>query len=123
MHWMLNCVTGQEGQPAAVLIRAVLPVEGTGDIARRRPGVRPADWTSGPARLCQALDIDSRLNGCDLTDPGSPLYIEPGRPISSTVVQAGPRVGIQNVPEPWRSIPWRFRVKPSDVYPSTEIIR
>lgn len=110
MHWMLNCVTGPEGVPAAILIRAVIPTEGLDLIARRRAGVKQPNWTDGPARLCQALDIDGRLNGTDLTHPSSPLVIEPGIPVPDSAVITGPRVGIDRVPEPWRSIEWRFRV-------------
>ena len=105
-----------------VLIRAICPVEGQGAILRRRPlppQKKPAaaapgllstrGWTDGPAKLCEALGIDGRFNGADLCDPLGDLLIEPGDPVSESQVIAGPRVGIQNVPEPWRSIPWRWR--------------
>jgi DNA-3-methyladenine glycosylase len=110
MHWMLNVVAEPEGIPAAVLIRAIVPSEGLEIIADRRGRVRPADWTNGPARLCQALDIDGQLNGADLTDPQASLFIEPGQPVSSDSVIQGPRVGIDRVPEPWRGMPWRYRI-------------
>ncbi len=110
MHWMLNVVAEAEGSPAAVLIRAILPTEGLEIIRSRRGKARPRDWTNGPARLCQALDIDGRLNGADLTDPEGTLVIEPGSAPPEESVIVGPRVGIQGVPEPWRSKPWRFRV-------------
>lgn len=110
MHWMLNCVTGAEGHPAAVLIRALYPDEGKEEIARRRPGIPHPGWTSGPGRICRAFEIDSQLNGINLTDQHGPLWIEPGLSIPDRSVDIGPRVGIQNVPEPWRSQPWRYRV-------------
>lgn len=110
MHWMLNCVAEPDNQPAAILIRAILPSEGRECIARRRGKVRPADWTNGPARVCQALEIDGTFNGIDLTTPQHHLWIEPGRAVAAGSIIAGPRVGIANVPEPWRSIPWRFRI-------------
>jgi DNA-3-methyladenine glycosylase len=115
MHWMLNCVTGEEGKPAAVLIRAIEPVEGLERIAenRSRGGkrpVKPQDWTSGPARLCHALQLDGTFNKVDLTNSLSLLRIEPGQPAADDLVRAGPRVGIDNVPEPWRSMAWRFRI-------------
>ncbi len=112
MHWMFNVVTGTEGDPNAVLIRAILPDEGVDFIAERRSKrqVRPRDWTNGPARICQALEIDQRLNGVDLTDPGSELIIEAGEPVADAFVITGPRVGIDSVPEPWRSKPWRWRI-------------
>ena len=106
MHWCLNAVTEQEGFPAAVLIRAIQPVEGVEVISTRRRG----GDTNGPAKLTQALGIDRALNGADLCDPGANLWIEAGRPIPDEQVLTGPRVGLNNVPEPWRSMPWRFRV-------------
>ena len=110
IHWMLNCVACPEGDPAAVLIRGMIPSEGLEVIAARRAGRRQADWTNGPARLCLALDIDGRHNGVDLTNTSGGLWIEPGIPIPETAVITGPRIGIDNVPEPWRSKPWRYHV-------------
>jgi DNA-3-methyladenine glycosylase len=110
IHWMLNAVAEPAGSPAAVLIRAILPVEGLAEIAKRRSAARQRDWTNGPARLCTALAIDGSCNGADLTATQDGLWIEPGLPVPETAVITGPRVGIQNVPEPWRSKPWRFRV-------------
>ena len=110
MHWMFNVVAEPEGSPCAVLVRAILPEEGLDAIAQRRGSARPRDWTNGPARLCQALDIDGRLNGADLTDPLGSLVIEEGLPVPEESILIGPRVGIDSVPEPWRSKPWRMRV-------------
>lgn len=110
MHWMLNCVCEEEGFPAAVLIRAVQPVEGLASIAAHRPGRPPAEWCSGPARLTQALRIDAAQNGADLCAPASELWLEAAAPVSDNAVSRGPRVGISRTPEPWRSIPWRFSI-------------
>lgn len=111
MHWLLNCVTGPESYPAAVLLRAILPQEGLDQIAARRKGRLQAEWCNGPAKLCQAMGIDGRLNGADLSDPQSGLWIEFGQPMAEERVHTSGRFGIQNVPEPWRSLPWRFYVK------------
>ncbi len=111
MYWMLNVVAEPAGSPAAVLIRAILPNEGLEMIAKRRPKARRADWTNGPGRLCKALDIDGRLNGADLSDPQGALVIETGRQAAKAQLIVGPRIGIEGVPEPWRSKPWRFRVE------------
>lgn len=108
MHWCLNAVTGPAGYPAAVLIRAILPREGIEQIAARRAGVKPALWTNGPAKLTRALAIDGSLNGCDLTNINGGLWIEAGEPIPAGRIHCTPRVGIENTPEPWRSLPWRF---------------
>lgn len=117
MHWCLNAVVGPEGQPAAVLIRAILPCEGLEQIAQNRAGRPPAEWTNGPAKVCQALQIDGRLNGCDLTAPDSPLVIESGFNVPNDWIQVGARVGIAYAPEPWRSMPWRFIARvPAEAY-------
>ncbi|RPI24649.1 MAG: DNA-3-methyladenine glycosylase [Chloroflexota bacterium] len=108
MHWMLNFVTEPQGFPAAVLIRALKPVEGIETIASRREGRPPAQWTDGPGKICQALGIDRRLNGADMCLPGAELFLEDGPAIPDSSVTITPRVGLNTVPEPWKSIPWRF---------------
>lgn len=110
MHWLLNFVTEPEGQPAAVLLRAIDPTEGLEVIAaRRRPQPR-ARWTDGPAKLTQALGIGKPFNGADLTRRGAHLFLEAGPVVPDSRVTAGPRVGLGSVPEPWYSMPWRFLV-------------
>ncbi len=112
MHWMLNFVTEGEGIPSAVLIRAIQPTEGIQIIASRRGSQPRKYWTDGPAKICQALAIDGNFNGYDLCAPDAQLFVESGDPIPAQSVTTGPRVGFNNVPEPWLSIPWRFRVVP-----------
>ncbi len=108
MHWMLNFVVEPAGRPAAVLIRSIRPEEGVEIIAARRNGQPPAHWTDGPGKLCQALDIDGRLNGADLCSPDSALFVEYGESIPDSRVTITPRVGLNTVPEPWKSMPWRY---------------
>jgi DNA-3-methyladenine glycosylase len=110
MHWCLNFVTEMEGFPAAVLLRGIEPTEGLEIIAARRGGQPRELWTNGPGKICQALGIDGRLNGADLCAAGSELFIEQGEPIPDESVTIGPRVGLNSVPEPWKSIPWRFSI-------------
>lgn len=110
MHWCLNAVCGVEGFPAAVLIRAIHPLEGLEVIAARRERRKPEEWCSGPARLCKALAIDRNLNGVGLCDKESPLWIEEGIQVSDEHISITKRIGIQSTPEPWRSKPWRFVV-------------
>jgi DNA-3-methyladenine glycosylase len=107
MHWMLNAVTEQEGFPAAVLIRAIEVVEGADIVSARRQGRD----TSGPAKLTQALGIDAALNGISLCEPDSGLWIEVGNPVADSDISTGPRVGLDTVPEPWKSVPWRFQLR------------
>ena len=105
-HWMLNAVTEREDFPAAVLIRAIQPEQGAGIMSRRRGG-RDLD---GPGKLTQAMAITKSQNGADLTRSGSGLWIEAGISVPKRSVTIGPRVGLNTVPEPWKSKPWRFKV-------------
>lgn len=108
MHWLCNIVTEAEGFPAAVLIRALWPQEGLEVMAVRRAPHPPPRWADGPAKLTQALGIDRALNGHDLCAPTAQLFVE-AAPAPARIV-AGPRIGIDRVPEPWRSLPWNFRM-------------
>jgi DNA-3-methyladenine glycosylase len=111
MHWLLNAVTDAVGVPAAVLIRAVEPVEGKSLMAENRSHLaHKKGWTNGPAKLTQALAVDGDFNKRDLCDPDGALFIEAGDDIPESVVLRRPRVGLNSVPEPWKSIPWRFMV-------------
>jgi DNA-3-methyladenine glycosylase len=113
MHWMLNFVTEREGFPAAVLIRGSWPVEGVNKMLQRRKVAQMKDLTNGPAKLCQAFGINGDWNGMDLCNPGSKIFVEQGITIAEKHVTTGPRVGLTSVPEPWKSIPWRYQVDPS----------
>lgn len=105
-HWMLNIVTEREGFPAAVLLRAIQPVEGREAISQRRQGRD----TFGPGKITQALGIAKSENGVDLTRTDGGLWIETGVRIPSSLLVKGPRVGLNHTPEPWLSQPWRFLV-------------
>lgn len=110
IHWCLNAVCHPVDDPAAVLIRAGIPLGDADWYESTRPAVQPAQWMNGPAKLTRALKIEGKFNGIDLTSKQGDLWIEEGRPISDDEVVTGPRVGIDSVPEPWKSIPWRFRI-------------
>jgi DNA-3-methyladenine glycosylase len=79
MHHCLNVVTGEEGYPAAVLLRATTP---------------PAEGrsASGPGRLCRAFGIDRSLDGASFL--GSDLWLEEGEPPPPRRVRSTPRVGV-----------------------------
>ncbi|NWG35726.1 MAG: DNA-3-methyladenine glycosylase [Chloroflexi bacterium] len=106
-HWMLNAVTEREEFPAAVLIRAIQPIEGVEIMLERRGGRD----TFGPGKLCKAMGIGKGENGLDLTESGSGLWIEAGVSVPNSLVTKSPRVGLNSVLEPWKSKPWRFKVK------------
>lgn len=107
-YWMLNFVTEREGFPAAVLIRGIAPIEGIKRIAARRAGRPQKQWTDGPGKICIALAINKAQNEADLCAPQAEIFVEYGVEIPDSNVTIGPRVGLNNVPEPWKSIPWRF---------------
>ncbi len=108
MHHCLNAVTEPVGTPAAVLIRALEPLEGLEAMALARGVEAPHLLASGPARLCQALGIDLRQNRADLRGPE--LWIEPGEGVPDRLVLASPRIGCERVPAPWAAMPLRFYV-------------
>jgi DNA-3-methyladenine glycosylase len=108
IHWMLNCIAGEEGYPAAVLIRAILPVEGLVIIQSNRAPIPEKHWTDGPAKLAKALSINGDLNGVDMTNPTNGLWIEKGTPVPPAKFIRTPRIGIDNTPEPWKSKLWRY---------------
>lgn len=89
MHFCFNIVTEDDGVPGAVLIR----------------GLEDIDGANGPARLCQALGLDRRHNGLDLTG-GAALWIERGRVRRGERVVQTTRVGIRVAVD----LPWRFYI-------------
>jgi DNA-3-methyladenine glycosylase len=135
MYDCLNIVTEAEGRPAALLVRAVEPLEGIEAMrsarlaAWRRRRKLPAETAeaaqlaeearlrrlptdrlaSGPGLVAAAFGIDRTMTGLDLVDPSSPLRIEAapgGEP--APAVETTPRVGIGFAGAPWTDVPWRF---------------
>jgi DNA-3-methyladenine glycosylase len=109
MHYMLNLVTEADGKPCAVLIRAILPLDGLTEMEarRRRKG---KELTNGPAKLCQALGVDKSLNGWNLTK-GDQLWVETYKDIPAKLIMATPRIGIDYAKEKHRKARWRFIVR------------
>jgi DNA-3-methyladenine glycosylase len=103
IHALLNAVAEGEGVGAAVLIRALEPVDGI-DIMRERRGVaRDEDLCSGPGKLTRALDIGLPLNGSSLVD-GPIELLTRERGAREPRLVAGERIGITKATE----LPWRF---------------
>lgn len=112
MYTCLNFVTEGEGEPAAVLIRALEPLAGVETMARLRFGreletltaYQRSNFLNGPGKLCKALALDKTLNGHDLLT--APLYVLPRQgPVGE--IHCGPRIGIDYAQEA-RDFPWRF---------------
>jgi DNA-3-methyladenine glycosylase len=96
-HFMLNVVSEPAGIAAAILIRAVEPLEGVALMERHRKTIRLLDLTRGPGRLAAAFKIDRRHNGLDLCAPGELWLGETSHrtgPIGKTV-----RIGITRAAE------------------------
>jgi DNA-3-methyladenine glycosylase len=103
VHSLLNFVAEPEGEAAAVLIRALEPVEGIEIMRARRGVVRLEDLCSGPGKLTQALGIGLELNGASLAS--GPIRVLPREGAwSDPLVVTGPRVGITKATD----LPWRF---------------
>ena len=110
MHYLLNMVTEAKGKPCAVLIRAILPIDGLEEMQTRRRRRKGPELTNGPAKLCQALGIDKSFNGWNLT-AGNQLWVENYKKIPSKRITATPRIGIDYAMEQHRNALWRFVFK------------
>jgi DNA-3-methyladenine glycosylase len=138
MYDCLNVVTGDEGTPAAVLVRAVEPLAGVDLMrqsrltveARRRVGRTPEGLAlanarlartpdhrlaSGPGLVAAAFGVDTSLTGIDMCEPGSPLRLErdsadPADVVADDLVRADTRIGVAYAGPEWAGRPWRFTV-------------
>jgi DNA-3-methyladenine glycosylase len=112
LHWNFNLVTSQDGEPHAVLIRAIEPVFGTETMAKNR-GVRAdqKQLSNGPGKLCQALGLDRRHYGMDLCS--SDLFVARAPKVR---VARSRRIGIDYAGS-WAEKPWRF-YDPDSAYTS-----
>jgi len=107
-HFCLNVVTEPAGYPAAVLIRAVEPLENVELMRRfRNNPKREIDIGSGPGKLCKAMSIDKTLNGEDLL--GATIWIE-DRKLDPGAIRTSPRFGVDYAGE-YKDKPWRFYIE------------
>jgi DNA-3-methyladenine glycosylase len=107
MHWCANLVCAREGEAAAVLIRALEPLEGLETMRARRRGVADHQLCSGPGKLCQALGITRSLDSAMMST--APVTVHRGRVGEADVVAATPRIGISRATD-W---PLRFVIQGS----------
>lgn len=102
VHALLNVVCEPEDVGAAVLIRALDPVDGIEVMRARRRMSRAEDLCSGPGKLTQALGVELSHDATDLL-AGGPVRLEPPEG-GAPALLAGPRIGITKAVD----LPWRF---------------
>ena len=120
MYHCLNFVTESEGEPSAVLIRAIQPAAGMETMRRLRFGDAPMNayrrknFSNGPGKVCKALSLSSTENRMDLTgdtlfvcDSLADIGLPEAPPPVGEVLRCGPRIGIDYAEEA-RDFPWRF---------------
>ncbi len=103
IHALLNAVCEPAGVGAAVLIRALEPLQGIEEMQDRRGVSREQDLCSGPGKLAQALGIELSENDTDLSDGPIAICAARGHWRNHPVI-AGERIGITRAVE----LPWRF---------------
>lgn len=114
LHHLVNVVTERRGFPAAVLIRALEPLDGLALMRRRRVAsgapphrVTPDTICRGPGNLTVAMAITLAQNRTDLQ--GTSLFLE-DRGLSASEVMWTPRIGIRvGTEQPWRAVDARSR--------------
>ena len=105
IHALLNAVTSAEGEGAAVLIRALEPLDGLDLMHTRRLGItREADLCNGPGKLTQALGVELSENATSLLGDGPISILPPPADAAAPRIVAGERIGITRAVE----LPWRF---------------
>jgi DNA-3-methyladenine glycosylase len=93
MYWCFNAVTREAGEPSAVLVRAVEPLDGIALMHKRRPRIKSeTDLTNGPGKLSTALGIVGSMTGKPLQR--KPLVIREAEPIDDALVEITTRIGI-----------------------------
>jgi DNA-3-methyladenine glycosylase len=106
VHWCFNAVSGRRNGGAAVLVRAIEPLEGLslmrarrGSAGRRESALARTDrtLTNGPGKLCEALGIDGHFSGLPLQR--LPLVVRRGREVADADVAISRRVGITRATE------------------------
>jgi DNA-3-methyladenine glycosylase len=103
VHSLLNAVCEEEGMGAAVLIRALEPVDGLELMRARRGLERVEELCSGPGKLTQALGVGLAHNGTSLVDGPIELHARDPRAAAPSIVM-GERIGITKAAD----LPWRF---------------
>jgi DNA-3-methyladenine glycosylase len=114
-HFCVNAVCRPAGVAEAVLVRAIEPLFGEEFMHRERPISKARELTNGPAKLCQALNILRGLDGINLCDPHSALFIAQNPAVDEFLEKRGPittttRIGITRA----AALPLRFYLEGSE---------
>ena len=110
IHELFNVITGPEGVPHAVLIRAIEPTLGVPAMLLRRhmESLKP-QLSRGPGVVSTALGITRQHNALDLLDPASTIQLRGARAqVPGDEIAATPRIGIDGAGPDWAAKPWRF---------------
>ena len=108
MYHCLNIVTENKDFPSAILIRSIIPIEGGNLIMKNRhtssssSKISPKTLVNGPGKICQALQLDRKHNGIDLTKSGQLFLLDSGKIITN--FNRTPRIGISK----GKDLKWRF---------------
>ena len=110
IHHLFNIVTNLEGEPHAILIRAVEPIEGIPTMLERRgKSSLQSNLTAGPGSMSKALGIETKHTG-NLVE-GPPIWVEgPAGLIADDSIIASARVGVDYAGED-ALLPYRFRIR------------
>lgn len=117
MYYCLNIVTEEKDYPAAVLMRAVEPIEGIEPMWQNRYGDLKYDpgsqqkvinLTNGPGKLCRAFGINQSFNGLDLG--GEQIYLAGGARVRAAEIVASERIGVNYAKEYEHKL-WRFYLR------------
>ena len=115
LHHCVNAVCHSEGVAEAVLIRAIEPAVGAARMRARRPSGKTVNVSNGPAKLCEAMDIRRQLDGVDLCDARSELFLAENPAVKKFRRERGPiittpRIGITKA----AALPLRFYLEGSE---------
>ena len=104
VHWCANVVVEDEGRASAVLIRAIEPLEGIGQMRADRGSVRDRDLANGPGKLTKAMGFGGELNGAFIAT--SPVRLVDDGIAPPVKAITTPRIGLSEHRAP--ETPWRF---------------
>lgn len=109
MYYLLNITTRKEGEPGAVLIRAIEPRKGIEEMKERRGTKDAKNLTNGPGKLTMAMDIDKEHNNIDITKKDSLIKVLDSKEEPENIGESG-RIGISE----GEDMDLRFFIESSD---------